>query len=473
MNKKSSQAFDITADELRRRLDSGQPIMVLDIGEKGRYEKGHIPFSANARCSEETKKNIMPKLPKDMEIVLVSEDEEQIKQMGSMMRKEGLNTRYLKGGLNSWKWDLAQGTDKNISANELKESLDVGKELFLLDVRQPDEFADWKIKGSVNIPLNELSKEEHLKNIPKDKDVVTICPTDNRAMIAKFMLERYGYKVRLLEGGLNGWTTALEYASEEYEIGENRVRIIQVRRIGKGCLSYIIESGSEAVVIDPVFRIDDYSRISQDLGAKITKVYDTHQHADHISAAKALAKETDAELYMSSYEKYAFDHKKLQGGDEHKVGSVQLRVIHTPGHTPGSLSFLIGNKFLITGDTLFVNGVGRPDLRDTASELAPVLYETLHDKLLSLPDSIHILPGHFDGLAKGGKLITATLGDLKENSLLKQEKEEFVKKIMMTAMPTPPHHKQIISVNKGVDPISLISEIHELEMGPNRCSISM
>lgn len=463
----------INADELKMKLDREEPVMILDIGERERYERGHIAGSAYAVCSAETQKSVMPKLPRDIEIVLVDDDEEHATQMASMMQSVGLKVRYLKGGIRTWKWNLTHGADEDIPANELKESLDVGKELFLLDVRQPEEFADWHIQGSVNIPLSELSRKDSLDKIPKDKEVVTICPHGNRSKIAKYILSRYGYDVKSLEGGLKAWSTAFEYASKEFEIDGRRVGLVQVRRIGKGCMSYIIESDGEAAVIDPVFPIKDYIRIARDLDVKITKVYDTHQHADHVSAAKALAEEAGAKLYMSAYEEYAFKYNELFDGDIHKIGSATLKVIHTPGHTPGSVSFLIGKKILLTGDTLFVNGVGRPDLRDRAKEFAPVLYDTLHEKILKLSEDALIFPAHFDVYAKEGELVTARLADVRKSSSLDLVKEEFVSKIISAVMPTPPHHKQIIAVNKGVNLLGSVAEIHELEMGPNRCSISM
>ena len=113
-------------------------------------------------------------------------------------------------------------------------------------------------------------------------------------------------------------------------------------------------------------------------------VYDTHQHADHVSAAKELADKTGADLYLSSYEEYSFKHKPLQNGDVHKIGNIDLQVIHTPGHTMGSISILLGGKILFTGDTLFTNGVGRPDLRDKAPDFAAALYDSLHNKILNI-----------------------------------------------------------------------------------------
>jgi glyoxylase-like metal-dependent hydrolase (beta-lactamase superfamily II)/rhodanese-related sulfurtransferase len=497
----SETSFSISAEDLKSKLDSKQPLMVFDIGEQQRYEKEHIPGSSYAVCNEESKKNIMPRLPKDVEIILVAENEEYTKQMVEMMHQIGLKVRYLQGGIRSWKWNFVGGkfgtqSSKNISAFELKETLDSGTQshihdnLFLLDVREPNEYAEWHIENSVNIPLGDLSKEETLSQIPKDNEIITICPRGNRATIGKYMIQRYGYNVKVLEGGLITWSTEIELAHKEFKISDSKkVNLVQFRRIGKGCMSYIIESNKEIAVIDPVFPIENYIQAAANkFNAKITSVYDTHQHADHISAARALAKETNAKLYRSGYEQYkdednqnssssALSIEKLFDGNVHKIGSFSLKVIHTPGHTPGSLSFVIENKLLFTGDTLFVDGIGRPDLRDKAEEFAGSLYNTIQEKILQLSDGILVLPAHFEKDVKTDEILASTLGEIKKKSQFlgtNISKEEFVKKISSKVMATPPNYKEIISINKGskVNTLSL-SEVFDLEMGPNRCSIAI
>jgi glyoxylase-like metal-dependent hydrolase (beta-lactamase superfamily II)/rhodanese-related sulfurtransferase len=499
LNQNSSKiSFSISAEELKSILDSKQPLMVFDIGEKQRYEKEHIPGSSYAVCNEESKKNIMPKLPKNVEIVLVAEKDEYTKQMAVMMRQMGLKVRHLQGGINAWKWDFDRGnfettSSKNISAFELKENLDKrqGKNngLFLLDVREPIEYAEWHIDNSVNIPLGKLSKEERLSQVPKDKEIITICPRGNRATIGKYMMQRYGYNVKVLEGGLIAWSTETEQAHREFEITGSKVNLVQLRRIGKGCISYIIESNGEIAVIDPVYSVDNYIQTANKFNATITKIYDTHQHADHISAAKALAEKVNATLYRSAYEQYKDEDKgnqtsssslsieKLHDNDIQNIGSVSLKVIHTPGHTPGSLSFIIEDKLLFTGDTLFVDGIGRPDLRDKAEEFAENLYNTIQQKIMKLPNDILILPAHFEKDVKADEILASTLGEVKKKSQFFNPnitKEEFVQRISSKVMAYPPNYREIISINKGERPLqSSLSEIFDLEMGPNSCGISI
>ena len=117
--------FYVTSDELKLKLDSQEPLMLFDIRDSKQFEQKHIPGSACAVCNEESKKNIMPRLPKDVEIVLVGEDEEYPKQMSEMMRQIGLNAKYLKGGISSWRWEFNESKDdKDISPQELKMLLD-------------------------------------------------------------------------------------------------------------------------------------------------------------------------------------------------------------------------------------------------------------------------------------------------------------------------------------------------------------
>ena len=498
LNQNASKAsFSISAEDLKSKLDSKRPLMLFDIGKKQRYDKEHIPRSLYAVCNEETKKKIMPKLPNDIEIVLVAENDEYTKQMAELMHQIGLRVKYLQGGIRAWKWNFVgekfeTTSSKNISAFELKENLDKrqGKnnDLFLLDVREPYEYAEWHIDNSVNIPLSELSKEETLSQIPKDKEIITICPRGYRATDGKYIMQRCGYNVKVLEGGLIAWSTEIEEAHREFQITGSNVNLVQLRRIGKGCISYMIESNGEMAVIDPVFPIDNYIQTADKLNSTITKIYDTHQHADHISAAKALAERVTAMLYRSAYEDYEDKDKdsqtlssvsieKLHDGDIHNIGSISLNVIHTPGHTLGSLSFIIEDKLLFTGDTLFVDNIGRPDLRDKTEEFAEKLYNTIQQKIMKLPNDILILSAHFEKDVKADEILASTLGEIKnKNQFLRTNitKAEFIKRISSKVIITPPNFREIISINKGERPVrSSLSEVFDLEMGPNKCGISI
>ena len=507
-NSESQFCFEITPEELKEKLykKSGKPIMIFDIGNKERYEKEHIPGSKFAVCDQQTINSLLPKLPKDIDIVLVSENEDYTRQMAQMAReKGGLRTRYLKGGIFAWNDEKTEIQDPKISANDLKIAIDEDKvkrgNIFLLDVRSPEEFNQWSIEESINIPLGQISSL--LNELPKDKEIVTICPYGNRAGMATFMLQRQGYNVKTLQEGLKGWSSAVEHFSQGYEITDGqKVKVIQVRKIGKGCISYIVSfsdnnttTNDEVIVIDPVFPIDEYIRIANsEIGgrAKITKVFDTHLHADHVSSARELANKIDAQLYLSSYEDYSQDTYQKQGQKQFtllKEGDVitidirkkdgkpiELKVIHTPGHTAGGICFLIGKKLLFTGDTLFVDSIGRPDLRDKADEFASMLYNTLHNKIFNMHNKqdIIIFPAHTDKIINKDEMLSDKLDNIQKKLVIFDlDKKDFVRKVSSIVMPTPPQFKEIILMNKGEKAFTSVQGIQELEMGPNRCSISI
>ena len=142
----------------------------------------------------------MPRLPKDIKIVLVSENEEYSNHMASMMNQMGLKTRILQGGFDSWKWSFESPLTKILPQIRIKKAFDTNQDLFLLDVREPDEFAEWNIEGSHNIPL--VNSSNSLDQIPLNKKIITICPHGNRAKIAKFIMQPYRYDNQSFAGGL-------------------------------------------------------------------------------------------------------------------------------------------------------------------------------------------------------------------------------------------------------------------------------
>jgi glyoxylase-like metal-dependent hydrolase (beta-lactamase superfamily II) len=255
---------------------------------------------------------------------------------------------------------------------------------------------------------------------------------------------------------------------------EGDVTIIQVEKIGKGCLSHIVGSNGEAVVIDPTYPAAKYVEFAQKEGLKITKVIDTHQHADHVSAAKELAQSTGAKLYFSKLEEYKIESEKVEDGNLIPFGAKQLRAIHTPGHTAGSMSYVLDDKYVFSGDILFMEGIGRPDLRDQVEEYATKLYDTLHNKILKFSDSTKVFPTHHGEGVKPTEngIYCTTVQMAKSLPLLDLDQAAFVSKVVSITTPRPMNYSMIIKINKGVIPMSPM-QIPDLEMGPNRCSIKM
>jgi glyoxylase-like metal-dependent hydrolase (beta-lactamase superfamily II)/rhodanese-related sulfurtransferase len=399
-----------------------------------------------------------------------------------------------------------------IKPDDLKKRIDEGKDIFILDVRTPEEHKSWKVsydryQDSSVIPIDALSSPDSLKQIPKDKEIVTFCGHGNRSMAAAKLLSRLGYNVKSIEEGLDGWNSVYDIASIS-NMGSSPVRIWQIRRLSKGCMSYMVASAYDksAIVIDATCKIDKaISKIINENELRLTKIIDTHLHADHLSGATRLAKKYGADVYISSLEGYntnnnggnGLSFKSIRDGDIIQVGDgVVLEAIHTPGHTNGSISFRLQNEikitktkttnssnnidkdrnhndYLFTGDTLFVDGIGRPDLHNKAEEFTRNLYNTYHQKILNLPDETLILPAHFSGSFEHQKLISNTINSMKQKmNLLSASEAEFIKFVTGSTLSTQPmNYKKIISINKNMTLCDRIKQ-KDIEAGPNACGIS-
>ena len=462
---------EITAEELRAEIQNKTPLLILDIRTPENYMSGHIEGSANAKCtSMQQKQSVMSRLPRNQKIILIDEDGNESSQNANMLTRFGFDAHYLKDGIKSWTSELVKSSQETVIPNEkLWDLLKNDEDVFLLDVREPMEFAEFKIPGAVNIPLSELFTSDFKGKIPNDKKIVTICSHGNRSMVATFALAQKGLESTSLDGGMSRWNQVL---NANVAVKEDDLIIIQVEKIGKGCLSYIVGSDGEALVIDPTYPPSKYQEFAEKEGLKITKVIDTHQHADHVSAAKELSKTANAQLYFSAREEYNIEHTKARDGEIIPIGKKQIRVMHTPGHTAGSMTYVVDEIYAFCGDTLFVESIGRPDLRDQAEEFANELHETIHNKLLNLPPKTKIFPTHHgEGVKPTANEIFYTTPEIaRKLSLLDLSKEKFVTKVVNMTTPRPMNYAMIIKVNKGAIPITY-EQVPDLEMGPNRCSI--
>jgi len=203
--------------------------------------------------------------------------------------------------------------------------------------------------------------------------------------------------------------------------------------------------------VDPQLEIEPYLEAAGQKSMRITHIIETHVQADHPSGARRLASVTQAPVFFHESAPVDFPHVDLRDGERLDMGNVSLSILHTPGHTPDSLSILVTDKtrapepwFVLTGDTLFSGGVGRPDLLGEGAEaaLASQLYDSLHDKLLTLPDHIEVYPAHFGGAACGkglsGKPGTTIGFERRFNPALQfTSKAEFIKFMLADLPPQP------------------------------------
>lgn len=357
-----------------------------------------------------------------------------------------------------------------LTAEDLHARLRTDEPPLVIDVREPDEYEGWHIAGSKNTPLGDLLADER-PDVPPGQKAVLVCRGGARAERARAHLSNLGIDAAVLEGGMLAWNGIYETANVPG--APDGAEVVQFRRVGKGCLSYMVVQDGKAAVIDATIDISTYMDAARERGADIVAVLDTHAHADHVSGARLLADATGAN-YHAPDEVGEVPHVSVKDGAFIKVGGAELQPVATPGHTPGSFTYLIGN-IAFTGDTLFVESVGRPDLGQDPREKAPTLWRTLHEKLLALPPDTMVAPGHHGDTAKPefGEAVAATLSDIKADvSALGKSEPDFVEWVAANTLPKPENFDVIKKINVGKTPMAPADELRELEAGANRCAVS-
>jgi hydroxyacylglutathione hydrolase len=245
-----------------------------------------------------------------------------------------------------------------------------------------------------------------------------------------------------------------------------------------GCLahaSYMLGSQGEAVVVDPQRDIDFYLKAAEEHGLVIRHIFETHLHADFVSGHKELAARTGAKIYFGAQAGATFQHVAVHDGFELRFGKARIKVLETPGHTLESICLVVTDDeqpikpwAVLTGDTLFIGDVGRPDLSRTHSpeRLAGMLYDSLHNKLLKLPDAVLVYPAHGAGSLCGRNMRaerSSTIGtELLTNYALKiQSREEFITQITSNLPARPEYFLQDAEINRGG--ASALSDLPELK----------
>jgi glyoxylase-like metal-dependent hydrolase (beta-lactamase superfamily II)/rhodanese-related sulfurtransferase len=350
-------------------------------------------------------------------------------------------------------------------------------DLLVLDIRHEEDFDDWHIPDSVNVDVyDELSDNPDaakgpLADLPRRKEIVTVCGAGIVADTATDVLREMDYDAKTLEDGMNGWSRVHRNAPVSVDIDGT---LIQVARPGKGCLSHVLISEEEAAVFDPSHYLEEYEAILDEHDADLVGVFDTHAHADHVSGAVKLAERHGVPYYLHPKDALDIDATPIEDGATVTVGDLDIEVIHTPGHSEGSVSFDIDGKALITGDTLFHKSVGRVELgveagiedSDVESN-AETLYESLQ-RLLERPDDAVVLPAHDPGSPEPP--VTATLGEVKEqNDDLRRDRESFIEELASDIPEHPPNFQRVKRTNVGQESVPT-DELAELELGPNNCA---
>ena len=386
---------------------------------------------------------------------------------------------------------MAEATERRpeaISAERLKELRDADESFTLVDTRGTESFEGWRLADAqqyVYKPDHEFDPADFTAatGLDRESPIVTICAKGKSSTYLAEELAAAGFSnVRYVEGGMEAWSAVYDVVAVETP---GQAGIVQLQRRAKGCLGYLVgdpETGAAAVV-DATRHLDEFVEAADARGWRIDRALDTHVHADHISGGRRLADELGVPYHLGERvadREVSFDYEPLGRNEVVQVGDVDLKAVFTPGHTSDMASYLVDDEALLTGDTVFVDGVGRTELQFGDAEAASgadLLYESLHGTVLAEPDSVVVLPGHFHVSAHGeygvepGSEVATTVGDLRTGlPLLEADRDSFVEYILENVPEKPPNYDRVIEINRGRAEPEDDQEAIELELGPNRCA---
>lgn len=375
--------------------------------------------------------------------------------------------------------------------------------LFILDVRNRDEFARWRVEGprpvpTLNVPYFELLDLEGededvtaavmrgvqaqlLPQLPKGQRLLAVCAEGNTSVYVAEGLRRLGFDAVNMEGGMEAWGNFYYWHPVEQNA---RYALYQVVRPARGCLSHVLVSDHRAAVFDPARHIEHYRQLAATLEARIERVLDTHLHADHISGGPALGARAHVTYHLHPYDAiHPMDmlpariaYQPLQADEIFQLGQVQVQALHFPGHTLGMVAFLIDDRYLLSGDSLFLESIARPDLGGQAEAWAPLLFASLQ-RMTALPDDTQVLPAHFSDItiADADGVFRAGLGELKRNNpglrQLAGGEAAFSAYILASLPEFPPAYIEIKRANAGLTAPDE-RKMQELELGKNICALT-
>ena len=374
--------------------------------------------------------------------------------------------------------------------------------MFILDVRNQDEFESWRVEGphpvpTINVPYFELldleSEEEDvteavmrgvqaqlMEKLPDDRPILAVCAEGNTSNYVAEGLRRLGFDALNMEGGMEAWGNFYYW----HPVEENAsYSLFQVVRPARGCLSHVLISDRHAAVFDPARHLETYHELAAAAGARIDLVLDTHLHADHLSGGPALGKQDHIPYHLHPYDAiHPMDmlparmaYRPLEEGQMLRIGRAEIKVLHFPGHTLGMVAFLIDGRYLLDGDSLFLESIARPDLGGNADNWTPLLYASLK-RMTELPDETVVLPAHFSDVTAGDEngVYHATLGELKQHNpglvKLAEGEKAFVDYVLSSLPEFPEAYIEIKRANAGLaNPDE--RKAQELELGKNICAL--
>ena len=375
------------------------------------------------------------------------------------------------------------------NAKELYNSLITREDIAVLDVRNSKDFSRSQVESPYPFIMENISYFDFMeienacikkvREFAGERPIKVICAKEGSAKYVSEILASHGLPdVSYLEGGIKSWGNLLVpvqlHQSDSYQL-------YQFIRPGKASCSYGLIAGTSMQLFDPSRSVDFYLGFAKEKGVTITQTFETHLQADYIAGSRIIAEKTGADFLANEadFSGAKFSYTPLEDGKDYAAsGGPELRAIFTPGHTPGSTSYLIDQRFLISGDTVFIQSVGRPDLGGQVKEWSDLLFDTL-SKIKAMDQNLQILPGHYMAWSESKEIADglAFIATLKEvidyNSSIYaiDNKTDFLAFIEGNMRQQPEEYATIRKINAGLESVA-DDDAEILDLGKNECAAS-
>ena len=358
-------------------------------------------------------------------------------------------------------------------------------DFLLLDVRNAQDFSRFKVEGPFSINTQNISyfdfmeiEDECIAKLPaKDTRVRIVCAKEGSAKFVAEILEKHGFtNVGYLAGGIKSWGNLLV---PELLNSSNTYELYQFIRPGKGSCSYGLIHNNEMILFDPSRNYDFYLTFADEKQCKIIGTVETHLQADYIAGSRVIAEKTGASFYANKgdFAGANLDYISLEDGQEigFQNGGPSVKVRFSPGHTPGSTMYVIDNKFIITGDIIFIKSIGRPDLGGKVDEWSGTLFKTIQH-VAEMNGALTVLPGHFIGWDEANESLTFAESLEKTRELNKEiyaidNPGDFLSFIKSNMREQPPEYADIRLVNANLKQVD-DDNAEVLDLGKNECAAS-
>ena len=366
-------------------------------------------------------------------------------------------------------------------ANDLFDWLTAREDIVVLDVRNKKDFGRFQVESPYPFEMVNISyydfmeiEDECVAKVPAGRKIRIVCAQEGSAKYVAEILEKHGYEdVGYLAGGIKTWGNMLV---PKLVADKEDYKLYQFIRPGKASCSYGLLSEGEIMFFDPSRNVDFYLGFARENNCKVIKTFETHLQADYISGSRMIAEQTGAVFFGDGdFEGSKNPYTPLEDGETHSFskGGPEVVVLFTPGHTPGSTSFVVANQYMISGDMVFISSIGRPDLGGQAESWAVMLYNSIQ-LVKKLDHNMVILPGHYMDWeeATDDLLFITTLGeaiDRNHDIYYTESEAAFIQFIKDNMRPQPEEYAEIRLVNANAKEVE-DDRAEELDLGKNECA---